>query len=125
MVGDHLARDPVETRDGSDDPLAEPRVLADLVDVRRGQHPALREGGARDADHADVVEPEAERDLGVFKQLGRRELGQLERQLRHSRAVGRGLAELAAPVVVQLECARKRLHRRRGGIRSGLRSRVH
>ena len=93
MVGDHLARDPVETRDGSDDPLAEPRVLADLIDVRGGQNRPLRQGGARDADHADVMEAKAERDLGVVQQLWRRGLGQLERQLRHTRAVGCGLAE--------------------------------
>ena len=34
--------------------------LADLVHVRPRQRPALGESRARDADHADVVKPEAE-----------------------------------------------------------------
>ena len=85
-------------------------MLADLVQLGRCERPLLRQRRGRDADHADVVQPEAVRELRIQDQLGRAGLGQQERELCHARRVGRRLAEAPAPVVVELERTRERLH---------------
>ena len=110
MGRDHVARRLSERRHRRDDALAEPRVLVDLVDLGRRERPLLRQRRVRDADHADVVQPEPVGELRVQDQLGRARLGQRERELCDARRVGRRLAEAPAPVVVELERTRERLH---------------
>ena len=62
---DHLAREPIQVRRVGDDPLAEPRMLADLVQLAFVQRPLLEQDRVRHGEHADVVEPEAVLELRV------------------------------------------------------------
>src|SRR4029079_13291565 len=71
VARDHLPREAVQRRDRGDDALAQPRVLANLVDLGGVEWAELEQRRAADADHADVVQAEAERELRVVQDLGR------------------------------------------------------
>ena len=88
-------------------------MLADLVDLGGAQRAGLDQRRARDPDHPDVVEAEAEGELRVEQELRRHLRREREREPGHALGVRGRLAELAAAVIVQLERSRKRLDRRR------------
>ncbi len=110
VAGDHLTRETAELRNRRDDALAEPRMLADLVQLCRRECAGLEQRRVGDADHPDVVQPEAVRELGLEGELGRDVLREVQRELRHAGGVRGRLSEATAPVVVQLERAGERLN---------------
>src|SRR5581483_2696360 len=83
--GHYLAGDAAERGNRGDDPLADPRMLADLVDLVRRQRARLHQRRVRDADHPDVVKTEAVRELRIQHQLGRDLFRELQGELRHAR----------------------------------------
>jgi hypothetical protein len=81
MGADDVERDAVE--DLLDDALAEARVVPDLLQLAGVEHSGLEENGVANAQHADVVEEEADLELRVAGQLRRDTAGgELEREVR-------------------------------------------
>ena len=124
VARDHLSREAVHALERRDDALAEPRMLANLVQLVGREWALLREDVDRDPDHPDVVQPEPCGELGVGRELGRDRLGKPASEPRDALGVGRGLAEPTATVIVKLERASERLddpgdRRRRGRAESG------
>ena len=106
---DHLTTQTVEAGNGRHDALTEPRVLPDLVELRRREPRALQEHGVGHGEHADVVEPAAVLEARILQQLRRDLRRELDGEQGHPLGMLPRLGELAAAVVPELQRAHQRV----------------
>ncbi len=116
---DHLPTKPVQPRHVRHDPLAEPRMLANLVELSGRQRCALQHHSVGHREHPDVVQPATVFETSVLKQLGCDPRSEGHRKRCHSLGVLARLRKLATTIVPELERAHQSIHNGNGDHRLG------